>query len=59
MKIIPILGLLTIVMMIVGVASFGAAYDIYDWWPDVGFYFGLIAGILNIMLAVVSLRMRE
>jgi len=58
MKIIPILGLLTILMMMMGGISFGTTYEDFTWWFEAGFYGGLIAGILNTVLAVLSLRMR-
>ncbi len=59
-KFIPILGIATIVMMIIGAASFGGAYEsLYEWWLGTGFYGGLIAGILNTVLAVLSFRVKE
>jgi hypothetical protein len=59
MKIIPILGLLIIVMMMMGGISFGISYDDFVWWFEVGFYGGLIAGILNTILAVLGFRIKE
>lgn len=41
---------LTILLAIIGIASFGIAYEAYTWWPGTGFYGGIIAGILNTIL---------
>lgn len=41
---------LTILLAIIGIASFGIAYDAFTWWPETGFYGGIIAGILNTIL---------
>ncbi len=40
----------TVLLAIIGLASFGIYYDAYDWWPDTGFYGSIIAGILNTIL---------
>ena len=40
----------TILFAIIGIVSFGIAYDAYSWWPETGFYGGIIAGILNTIL---------
>jgi succinate dehydrogenase hydrophobic anchor subunit len=44
------LSILTIIFSIVGIISFGATYGEYDWWPETGFYAGLISGLLNSIL---------
>ncbi|GAG95309.1 unnamed protein product, partial [marine sediment metagenome] len=41
---------LTILLAIIGIASFGITYEAYTWWPETGFYGGIIAGILNSIL---------
>jgi len=41
---------LTILLAIIGIASFGITYEAYTWWPETGFYGGIIAGILNTIL---------
>ncbi len=40
----------TVLLAIIGLATFGIAYEAYEWWPDTGFYGGIIAGILNTIL---------
>ena len=46
----------TVLLAIIGLASFGIYYDAFDWWPDTGFYGGIIAGILNIILFFLKWR---
>ena len=45
-----LLAVTTIIISIIGIASFGYVYSLYEWWPDAGFYGGLIVGILNTIL---------
>jgi len=45
-----VLAVLTILIVIVGAAIFIVTYLDYDTWPETGFYFGLIAGIINAIL---------
>ncbi len=46
-----LLAVVTFFFAIIGIASFGAEYDNdYDWWPELGFYSGIIVGLLNIIL---------
>jgi len=49
-KIGMILAVLTIVFVIIGLGAFGIAYSEYEWWPETGFYGGIIAGVLNTVL---------
>ena len=49
-KIGMVLAGLTFLFAIIGIASFGAAYSAYDWWPELGFYSSIVAGILNVLL---------
>ncbi len=60
MKLIPLLGIVTIAMMVMGIAAFGGYWSEFDveWWPEAAFYGGLIAGVLNTLLAVLSSRMK-
>jgi len=51
-----ILGGLTILWVIVGIASFGIVYMVYEWWPDTGFYAGIIAGIINTIMFYLKFR---
>lgn len=46
----------TVIITIIGLASFGLVYGEYYWWPDVGFYGAIIAGILNIILFFLKYR---
>ena len=45
-----LLAVLTILFAIIGIASFGVARSEYEWWPETGFYGGIIAGLLNTIL---------
>ena len=49
-KIGMILAGFTILIVIIGIASFGIYYSEYEWWPETGFYGSIIAGILNLIL---------
>ncbi|MFX1279602.1 MAG: hypothetical protein ACFFA3_09305 [Promethearchaeota archaeon] len=52
------LAALTILFAIIGIASFGAEYSNYDWWPLEGFYGGIIAGLINTILFYLKYRNR-
>jgi hypothetical protein len=45
-----LMAVLTIFWVVIGLASFGITYSEYEWWPDTGFYGGIIAGIINTVL---------
>jgi len=49
---------LTILMTIIGIASFGIEYEAVEWWPDTGFYGAIIAGIINTTLFYLKYRNR-
>ena len=49
-KIGMILAVLTIVFVIIGLGAFGIEYSEYEWWPETGFYGGIIAGLINAVL---------
>ncbi|MFX1593501.1 MAG: hypothetical protein ACFFB6_05255 [Promethearchaeota archaeon] len=51
-----VLGGLTIFWVIVGIASFGIAYALYEWWPDTSFYSSIIAGIINTVLFYLKFK---
>lgn len=51
-----VLGGLTILWVIVGIAAFGIAYAVFEWWPDTGFYVSLIAGIINTLMFYLKFR---
>ena len=46
----------TILLAIIGLASFGIYYDAFDWWADTGFYGAIIAGILNTILFFLKFK---
>jgi len=41
---------LTVIWVLIGLISFGVTYMEYEWWPDTGFYAGIIAGIVNTVM---------
>jgi len=49
---------LTMLFAIIGIASFGAEYGDFEWWPDTGFYGGIIAGLLNLILFFLKYKNR-
>jgi len=51
-----ILAALTIVWVIIGLASWGVVREAYEWWPETGFYGSIIAGILNTVLFFLKSR---
>lgn len=54
-----LLAVVTILFAIIGIASFGAAYDAdYDWWLELGAYTGIIVGILNTILFFLKSKNR-
>lgn len=63
-KDLTILGLglaaLTILFAIIGIASFGAEYEdlVSSWWPETGFYGGIVAGLLNAILFALKYKNR-
>lgn len=43
----------TILFALIGLGAFGINYgaiDGFEWWPEAGFYGGIIAGIINVIL---------
>ena len=48
---LTLLGLLfaigTIIFTVIGLIGFGVAYSEYEWWPEAGFYAGIITGYLQ------------
>ncbi len=49
-KIGMILAVLTIVFVLIGLGAFGITYSEYYWWPETGFYGGIIAGLINAVM---------
>ena len=49
---------LTMLFAIIGIASFGAEYGDFEWWPDTGFYGGIVAGLLNAILFALKYKNR-
>ncbi len=52
------LAALTMLFAIIGIASFGAEYGDFEWWPDTGFYGGIVAGLLNAILFALKYKNR-
>jgi hypothetical protein len=50
------LAALTMLFAIIGIASFGAEYSEYEWWPETGFYGGIVGGLLNTILFFLKYR---
>jgi len=53
-----ILAFFTIIFAIIRLAAFGGEYSEYEWWPETGFYGGIIAGLLNTILFFLKSRNR-
>ena len=55
---LTLLGLLfaigTIIFTVIGLIGFGVAYSEYEWWPEAGFYAGIITGLINGFLFTVK-----
>jgi len=49
-KIGMIVAVLTMVFVVIGLGVFGIEYSEYEWWPETGFYGGIIAGLINAVL---------
>jgi len=49
-KIGLLIASLTFIWVLIGLISFGVTYMDYEWWPDTGFYAGIIAGIINTVM---------
>ena len=54
------LAALTMLFAIIGIASFGAEYEdiVSSWWPETGFYAGIVAGLLNAILFALKYKNR-
>jgi len=50
------LAVVTVLFVIIGIASFGAEYSEYEWWPETGFYGAIIAGMLNPILLFLKYK---
>jgi hypothetical protein len=57
-RMIPVFGILTIVVMIIGVIAFGITYGEYEWWVETGFYGGVGAGLINTILGLLIKKSR-
>ncbi|MFX1297953.1 MAG: hypothetical protein ACFFD2_24280 [Promethearchaeota archaeon] len=47
---------LTIIVVVIGAAIFIITYIEYDSWPELGFYAGVIGGIINVILFVLKYK---
>ena len=50
------LAIITWIFAIIGLASFGITYSLYEWWPELGFYGVLVGGLLNTILFFLKER---
>ena len=48
----------TIIFTIIGLIGFGVAYSEYEWWPEAGFYAGIITGLFNGFLFTVKFKQK-
>ena len=46
----------TIIFTVIGLIGFGIAYSEFEWWPEAGFYAGIITGIINGFLFALKFR---
>ena len=46
----------TIIFTVIGLIGFGVAYSEYEWWPEAGFYAGIITGLINGFLFALKLK---
>ncbi len=55
---LSLLGLLfaigTFILSIIGLVGFGIVYSEFEWWPEAGFYAGIITGVFNGFLFAVK-----
>ena len=49
-KIGIVLAGLTFLFAVIGIGAFGAEYSNFEWWPELGFYSSVVAGLLNAIL---------
>ena len=50
------LAIITWIFAIIGLASFGINYSVYEWWPELGFYGIVVGGLLNTILFFLKER---
>jgi len=55
-KIGLLIAILTVIWVLIGLISFGVTYMEYEWWPDTGFYAGIIAGIVNTVMSFLKYK---
>jgi len=57
-----LLGLLIAIMIfgfsLIGIISFGVYYSAYEWWPEIGFYGPVVAGLINTILFYLKYKNR-
>ena len=44
----------TFILSIIGLVGFGIVYSEFEWWPEAGFYAGIITGVFNGFLFAVK-----
>jgi protein-S-isoprenylcysteine O-methyltransferase Ste14 len=58
MGIIFVFGILTIVVMIIGLIAFAITYGEFEWWVETGFWGGVGAGLINTVLGLLIKKSR-
>ena len=53
-----ILAIGTFIFTVIGLIGFGIAYSEYEWWPEAGFYAGIITGLINGFLFAVKFKQK-
>ncbi|MFW9866833.1 MAG: hypothetical protein ACFFEN_12130 [Candidatus Thorarchaeota archaeon] len=50
----------TILLTIIGLAIFGGVYEfdntVTNWWPEAGFYGGVVGGIVNLVMFILKFK---
>ncbi|MEJ2251820.1 MAG: hypothetical protein P8Y70_10595 [Candidatus Lokiarchaeota archaeon] len=49
-------ALIIILFAIIGIAAFGIYYSEFYWWAESGFYGGIVAGIINMILFFLKIK---
>lgn len=46
----------TIIFTVIGLIGFGISYSNFEWWPEAGFYAGIITGLINGFLFALKFK---
>jgi len=55
-SLIMILGIAAAGIIVAGGVSFAVEYEAYEWWFEGGFYVGLVASIVNVVLSILLIQ---